>query len=431
MMKLYLFLSLISFTHLYCQTYDLKVQYFASGAGCHAASYNWDFEGDRNFIDAFSSGGNSMNVSGTRTHTVPNYSKFKLYLNTYCNELGASRGCEIDDDYELTNVQLIQGGYMSLSGCNGNVTIISFKPNVTIKNLDTTTPSEICSGFQLELAAFPSGFPNEAYHWQYSVNNQATWIDIPLNINGKQTNNIPTTAVYMQELLGNNHLDHIDKQIYFRLGYGASNNFTNPLPIKYSACAPTIKNIDYVGPKCNGDEIQSLTVTFNRPLSTTESFDIIKMKDAANGLERNERTNVPASALSETNTYSFSEIDALESGRTYKIVYQAKIQDPLDPSKTLLRGFMESTQTFTYVDPTALSFTITNDQKPSCFGGNDGFLEITINSGTSPFHFYLDEKEVEAEAADGKYYIKNLAAKENYSVMVTDAKGCIDKSADE
>lgn len=176
---------------MYCQTYTIGLEYNASGNGCHAARYSWDFRADGNLIDGFSSGGNSMKASGTQTYTVPNYTDFTFFLSTYCDTVNHSVDCDINESDSFSAKNLLLSGYLLfLNGCNGMVAMTSFKPNVAIKNLDNDSPSEICAGFQLNLSALPAGFPEEVYHWQYSLNNQATWIDVPAKINKKDTNNM-------------------------------------------------------------------------------------------------------------------------------------------------------------------------------------------------------------------------------------------------
>lgn len=429
------------------QTYTIKISYDASSDGCHAARYNWDFLGDNNSIDSFNSGGNSMNISSTKTYpNVPNYKKFKFHSITSCTPLRAVEGCESNDTLTVTSKKLLTGNYLGFGGCNGGGEVSYFKPNVTIRNLNTAAPNEICAGAQLDLAAFPAGFPGEAYHWQYSKDNQATWIDIPLTINGIPTNDIATTTVYMQQILGDSHTNYIGKQIYFRLGYGQTRNFTDALAITYMACAPVIESIVYKAPKCNGDAISQFDVTFDRPLKTELSEDIyiIKMKDVDNGIERNERQNITSIGTTSPYTYSFTNLDALEKGRTYRIVYQTRITDPADPSKKILKGFIESTQTFTYNEPPPLTFGLEGNN-PICH--NDTIsITITANGGSGEYYYYsidggnpirfTDKTKVSSSIVNGAVTeIRTgsqkidlaTSTKLEYDIIVTDGNNCIEK----
>ncbi|MCV2486981.1 hypothetical protein OD917_18765 [Flavobacterium sp. SH_e] len=427
MKKLYMLLTLISSPYMYCQTYTIGLQYYASGNGCHAARYSWDFRADGNLIDGFSSGGNSMNVSGTQTYTVPNYTDFTFYLSTYCNGLNGSFDCDRNESDSFSAKNLLWAGpLLYLNGCNGMVAMTSFKPDVTIKNLDNDSPSEICAGFQLSLAAFPAGFPEEAYHWQYSLNNQATWVDVPAYIGGVKTNNTATPTFSMQELLGTNHVNYLNKVIYFRLGY-AHGAFSTPLPLTYSPCAPIVTGIDYDPPLCNGNTIPKIAVLFDRKLENDEFLSIIYIVDKNNGAISNQYYNVLFDATEPTK-YFFYNINPLVDKSTYQIAYQAQ-------KGTVNKGTTTSIAEFTYNDPAKMIFKITDRTIPTCFGAEDGTIDIEIASGIGSYNFYVDNvlrNATTTKIDDLHYKIMGLKANPSgYDIKVTDKNNCLDLTAND
>ena len=234
----------------------------------------------------------------------------------------------------------------------------------------------------------------------------------------------------MQELIGTKHTDFINKQVLFRLGYAQNRPFTPPLAINYKPCAPVIEYFVYVGPDCYDDNIQSLDVYFDRQLRTGEQIQIIHAKNANPAITSVFFQNkVPITQFLYDNKekkfkYSFPELGKLENDNFFNIEYQAS-------ENGIPKGYLVSTQDpFQYINPQKLSFTISDQKDPTCVGGNDGFIEITITSGTSPFHFYKNQEEITPEYSNGKYYIRNLS-KSNYNILVTDKSGCIDKTAND
>lgn len=441
MKKLFILLFILTASKGLAQTYTLTYSYSSLGTTrCTDGWHGWKIHIFEN-TGVEQLGDNAYNAQyppsfSYRQYTIQsNPIKFDFELIAY--DCTSSPSCDaLTKKQTFTLNQLMEARSVVYWDCKTyqRCAIESFYPNVAIKNLDNASPNEICAGSQVSLAAFPTellpgnapDFPAEVYRWKYSLDNKATWIDVPATIRGNATNYIPKPTFSIQELLGDDHVNYLNKTIYFTLAYG---NVT-AIPIKYSPCAPTITNVTYVGPNCGGDLIQKVDVTFDRALHPGESLDRIKMKNTSNGSERNERIDISAFNIGNPNTYSFTNIDALENGQTYKIVYQAKMADPLDPTKTILKGFMESASTlnFTYIDPAKMKFEITDYIKPSCNGGNDGIIEIKVLSGADPYHFYKDGVEITPAPLlqNGKYYITGLEAKE-YKIMVTDAKGCIEK----
>ncbi|TDO72744.1 hypothetical protein EV143_10749 [Flavobacterium chryseum] len=410
----------------YGQTYTIKVAYDASSAGCHAASFGWKLSGNMVTIGSFSKGGNSMNINESQTFaTVPTYTSFSLSHSSNCTPL---RKDDIDciDSYTLTKtvVEMLQGAYLGMGGCNGGVDVSFFQPNVSIENLDTASPTKLCAGFSLSLAAFPLGFPVEAYHWQYSTDNQSTWIDVPAGMN-----NTPTPSFTMQQLLGANHANYLNTPIYFRLGY-TTRAFTTPLAITYSSCAPVAQYINYEAPKCNGNSIEKIEVFFKEKLKTGEDLSIIYVvnTDPAKTTPRFQNTALVTSFILDPATnlykYSFPNLgEALENGNFYTVKYQARLNG--QPMGSL----QVSQQPFQYIDPAKMQFKITGQTQPTCFGSEDGTIDIEILSGELPYNFYVDNVLKTASKIDNLHY-KITGLKANvlgYKIKVTDKNDCIEK----
>ncbi len=428
MRKIFILLFIITSTKGLGQTYTIKVSYDASGDGCHAAGFRWSLKGDSSTIDSFYKGGNSMNVNDVKTYAdVLNFNMFTLSSGSNCIPLNSSPPCTTSESESHTNEKMIQGYHLGFRGCNGGVGITSFKPNVTIQNLDIANPNEICSGFQLSLSAFPEGFPDAAYHWQYSLDN-IKWIDVLAS-----KNNSSIARFSIQEILsadGINHINYFDKLIYFRLGYGQNRAFTDPLSIKYSPCAPILQNVTYAVPDCNNDYIKKIEVFFDRNLKDNESlfpFYIINI-DPLKNTPRFQLVNPLKSLTKDAETgfykYTFLTPGTLEEKETYRVEYQAN----RNGSPT---GSLQSPQNFnfTYINPVKIKFEITNYTAPSCVGGSDATIEIKVLSGRYPYKFYLDDIIKTPIKIDSQNYIINeLSANSiGYRVKITDNNNCIEK----
>lgn len=325
-------------------------------------------------------------------------------------EFGA---CRSNISISLTASELIKGVFPSASGCFSSIVVTDFKPNIIIQKSNALTT--LCSGDILDLAGFPAGFPNEAYHWQYSLDNQQTWIDVPANFN-----NNPTTNFSIQNVLGDSHLNYFDKQLYFRLGY-QNRPFTDPIPITYSACAPVITNLNPIQPNCSGDPM-TVIVTFDRPLDPIKNekltnFQIIKKTGELTG---NQIPEIIAFDTANTLQYTYNNVIGLENGKTYTVKYQA-FQGVKE------RGVPETDKDFQYNDPAAVKFEIVKAENPLCHNGTTEIV-ISVTGGTGAYKFYLDNVEIvpaPGKEADGFYHLKNLAPKE-YKIKVVDANNCID-----
>jgi hypothetical protein len=433
MKKIYLLILFFCCLKSFGQTYSFYLSYTVPTTKfCWDGNYGYTIYGDNNLISQQIKNKTHYQENSTNLEysDIPNYNIFNITIKSTCFDINGTSSCDGDYTQSISASSFIVNGNLTLYRCSTErLAIDAFMPNVKIQNLKPS--SIVCSGENLQLAGFPNNFPNEAYHWQYSYDGISNWTDVPITIN-----NTPQTGFSIYELLGDDHINHFGS-IYFRLGYNQNRPFSNVIPITYSPCGPTISNIAFVGPECNGDIVKSLAITFGQKLNSTlgEKLASISVCDI-NSSKIFMQINDPVSYPDNTKTYTYTTFQNLETGHYYKIRYQAQITDPDDPSKTIMRGVMDSPTAlnFLYIDPAKMEFKITNQTQPSCFGGNDGAIEIQILSGQSPYHFYKDGVELTGASQPtfntGKYYITGLGEK-TYSIMVTDSKKCIDKSAND
>jgi hypothetical protein len=336
-----------------------------------------------------------------------------------------------------------------ISGCFGNAFFSGFTPNnMSLQNLNAT--NDVCAGERLNLAAFPAGYPPEAYNWQYSLDNQATWITVPQKIiNGISTNRTTNSNFSIYDILGADHINYF-RAIYFRIGYPGRPFSANTIRINYLPCAPLVTDVNYEGPKCSGDPIQKLEITFNRPLDATKSESLYQLyvRETTNNPPPIKTT--PMFSVSNitypdgSKIYSYSNISnftSLESGREYEVIYQAQIKHPTDPNPTvrILKGVLVGPKPFTYNDPKPLTFKVKADN-PKCHNGK---VDITIEAdgGTPPY--YYDHLNGETEIVNGVTQVKRIqfdtsdknkkavtiqqAELKEYNIKVTDDNKCIEQ----
>lgn len=319
-----------------------------------------------------------------------------------------------------TATQLLEQSVVTVGGCGPNMTLSNFKPN----NLQIlTTNGEVCAGEQLNLIASPAGYPDAAYHWQYSLDNQETWFNVPLTINDRKINKTASSNFSIQEILGDNHLTYINKTIYFRLGYIDSFISAEPLAIKYSACAPVITNLNAIQPNCSGDPM-TVIVTFDRPLDLAKNekltnFQIIKKNGQLTG---NQISEIFAFDASNATQYTYNNVTGLINGEIYTVKYQAFLG-------VKERGVPETDKDFQYQDPKPVQFEIVSAENPLCHNGTVEIV-IRVEGGTGAYKFYDGTIEIiptPINGTNGIYHLKNLAPKE-YKIKVVDGNGCIDEN---
>jgi hypothetical protein len=396
-------------------TYTMEVS-FSGRFFCPYNQYHWTV-----FSNGFSQSNNDIatpdfqyDVTDKIYTDVKMNSSYSLSLlaNSFVEPcLSATDECNSNSTISATAISLITFPNLRLGGCDFTIGISEFKPNLTIQKSNPST-LEVCSGEMLDLYALPAGFPNVAYHWQYSLDNQITWIDVPAGFNDMT----PNSNFSMQDILGSSHLNYWGKTIHFRLGYDQNRPFTNAIAIKYLPCAPIVKSITCLEPKCSGENIQDLKVTFDRDLlqgERLENFAVIKTDGTLSTI------GVPLittfQGTDPLNKYfSIKNFTGLENGKTYSVKYQA-FQD------TKERGVITTDSTFSYKEPAKLTFNaeIIN---PLCHEGQ-GTIDIKTKGGSGDYYYSFDGTNyIKFDNSTAVDTLGNRSGAQSTSVNVSDIK---------
>lgn len=456
MKKNYLLIFMFCYSYAFGQTYSFYLSYTVPTTKfCWDGKYGYTIYGDNNLVTQQVKNKTHYQENSTNLEysDIPNYNIFNITIKSTCFDINGTSSCDGDYTQSISASSFIINGNVTLYRCGTErLAIDAFTPNVKIQNLKPS--SIVCSGESLQLAGFPIGFPNEAYHWQYSLDNELTWIDVPLTIGAINTNNTTQTAFSIDQLLGALSEQYYNEQIYFRLGYNQNRPFSNVIPITYSPCGPTISSISYEGPKCNGDIVKSLSVTFEDKLNSAigEKLSSIYVCDINDNQKIFMIKDGPLSYPNETKTYTYALIDLrqLENGHTYKIRYQAQIPDPKDPSKTIMRGVLESPSklNFLYKEFEALKFEPVTKTPPLCHNG-EALIELKVSGGAGDYYFTLDNEiekkftnsttsiittnpitKIETEKRTGSETIP-ISSDTSHSIKIRDTNYCIDKTSND
>jgi hypothetical protein len=290
--------------------------------------------------------------------------------------------------------------------------------------------------------ATPGEFHNYVYHWQYSLDAQLTWNDVPEKVlGGHNITNTEVSRFAIYDLLGEDHKNHFGS-IYFRIGYNQDRMLsTNTIKINYSPCAPVVTDVVLENPKCNGGGIQKLEVTFDRALDAAKNENLYQLylQETTNNtgiIKTTPMFQVSNVAYPDnTKIYSYSNISSftsLENGREYEVIYQAQVKHPTDPNPTIkiLKGTMVSAKKIRYIDPAPLKFEIKEANNPLC--ANDlAEVSIAVTGGTGNYKFFVDgiEKDpVPVKEADTFYHIRGLIPTATNDIKVMDTNDCIEKT---
>ncbi|MEL1255894.1 hypothetical protein AAEO57_19020 [Flavobacterium sp. DGU38] len=366
------------------------------------------------------------------------------------------------------SVQNILSGDVVSDGCWGTGEILYFKPTEIVLNsamLPESTSGNpphytICSGAQLEVFATIANkdpiveaenyYPPSAFHWQYSIDNKETWINVPEYIvkNGVSTKNTsyntPKLTASIDEIIGLNHKDFYNKIIYFQLGLDLNAHLDpHGMPYRnityasldygvlYLKCAPVVDgDIIVKAPDCSYQNITEIKIPFDRDLEEGEELrDMSLYNDITPG--------TPVKTINTSVTYTnktfYFPVDdvTLISKANYQIKYVAYKNDK--PRALEISNF------FTYSAPPALTFKI-NAENPVC---NNDKVDITIEAsgGTPPY--YYDHLNGETEIIDGVSQVKRIRFDSSditrttvelkdlelkkYNIKVTDTNKCIEQ----
>jgi hypothetical protein len=355
-------------------------------------------------------------------------------------------------------------GYFTASdGCWGTGEIINFRPTEIVLN-STMIPEyssgnpphyTICSGAQLEIfATIPNKnpivkaenyYPPLVFHWQYSIDNKKSWIDVPEYIvkNGVSTKNTsyntPKLTASIDEIIGLNHKDYYNKTIYFQLGCNINVTYvTNPNSIYYNQQNTSYASLDYgvlylkctpivdgdiivKAPNCSYQDIKEIKIPFDRDLEENEELRYMSLyNDITPGTPLK---TIESSVIYKNKTFLFPvEGLTLQPNVNYQINYVAFKNDKPRAS--------ESSKYFQYKQPTPVTFEIKKADNPKC---NNDQVEVVIDAhgGTGEYQFYVDDIEQKApklsKEIDNYYHIKGLSPSAINNIKVTDTNGCIEE----
>ena len=404
--------------------------------------YYWNIKSDGSILSEIIGPSTSITLSN-----LPVKNSYDVLMGYYCSGmhldyLSCDPGSQFKTDQIIAALKDGNTTGISLSSDRPAIWITDFKPNgLLIKNLDNNL---ICAGQQLELQCFPDGFPKEAYHWQYSLDNKLTWIDVPTKIvNGSSINDSKVSKFTIYDILGDDHINH-SGPIDFRIGYADRSFSTNTIQINYSLCAPVTKKIEYLSPLCFADNVRDVTVTFDRNLYSGEELRFFQLKavDPATNLpdgtpsiiypffSEGDPNNGLIKKFDEKNpgiyTFSLLNFKGLNPNATYQIQYQA-FQDNVTKGVTI----SPKTENFKYTEPEPLKFEIKKADNPLC--NNDlAEVSIAVTGGTGDYKFYVDGVEKTspkpAKETDGYYHIRELVPTATNSIKVMDENDCIERT---
>lgn len=481
MKKLYLFFIFIASSQIFGQTYisyTVDVDYWRNEASncnsydryyatknCNTNTYKWVLRNGTSFT-LTESLTNPLANRIVKTISIPVYNTYDLTLQATCacsdinppvpyiqcdailtQKLlpnGVTFGANTTETFGIEK-SIISGNYAigPNSGiCVGTVILQNFRPTgITIGKPGydpnpngVPTPLEVIAGQTVDLVATASvntvNFPNVAYHWQYSLDNQATWIEVPNTIiNGFPTNNSQTPRFTMENVLGADHINHFGT-IHFSIGYG-SRLFTNVITVNYSPGTLVLKDRKYFPPDCNADRVKNIVAYFDRDLKQNEilsTLQVIPYPKVNGDSPKFSQPDVNALVYdSETGWYKYtfdlSKGDNLEN-RYYVIEYQSQVNG-------VPRGTLAIGAPFLYEDPEPVKFEIKQALDPLC-NNNSVEIAITVTGGTQSYKFYVDGIEktpTPVKEADGYYHLRGLVPTATNNIKVTDSKDCIEKSS--
>lgn len=372
---------------------------------------------------------------------------FLIGTDVYCGGPGQMPS---RDNYVKDLAEYGGGTYGQISGCAGGAAISNFRPTeIVLKSSMALEPAQgivpahytICSGSQLFIqAAFPNKdpsvldkdyYPDEAFHWQYSIDGKTNWVNIPKSVlenNNPQSYNPRILTNTVEQIIGADPQNY-NKIIFFRLGYYSLATNELEYGVLYSPCAPVIiAPIDYVGPQCHDEKFKKLKVIFDRNLETGEVLNIMQVREnkvsstpllflpdgeTINNLD-DEHTNPP--------TYSYTfPVGNLNSG-TFHIEYEAtKNGTP----RGLISDFNPN---FTYTNPEDLVITAVKKNDVLCNGDKTGSIDIIASGGTGSYSYILnpplDLNNSLAEVPFTSPHTINGLGKADYTVTLKDSNNC-------
>ena len=339
---------------------------------------------------------NSLDLFTNGTGTIQYFEQFWVINNNETNIIYSFEDSSEDNlCYELGTIKwnLLTEPNKIVIGCIADTYLYTI--HITPTN---TSDSNKCPDDVIELT--------NGWNWQYSFDG-TSWVDFAANFQEQRT-----ISFKIKELVGFEN----KTKIYFRTGY--KTQFTNILPYDIIPCSPNVvMPIEKENTSCayNNDGIVSLK--FDRPLIENERFEF-------SFFNNNVLITTPFYTV-DTATNKKYTFSGLAAGNYY-VIYQTFIgSQPTSINK-------EPYPSFTINPATPLTFKLQNPKNPSCFGAEDGSVEVLITNGI-PKNFELNGKPAtKVKISDNLYRIDGLGANElGHKIKVTDTNNCIDTNAND
>ena len=330
------------------------------------------------------------------------------YIVEYKYYLG---GYETERETEIINLNLNHCDSWTGTFYAKNQFLSNSTLNFTIEPIINIVPPSIDPSCSVFISADNAGFESDIYKWEFQTLTDE-WKALPTSFQGK-----PSFEISLTDLFGTNASQYFNIPINFRIRY-CQTRFTDLVSFTFIPCSPNIvAPIETKNTSCayNSDGIVSLT--FDRPLIKDESFSLSFFKN-------NVLITTPLYFL-DTATNKKYTFSGLATGN-YNIKYQTFIgSQPTSVNK-------EPYPSFTINPATPITFELQNPKNPSCFGAEDGSVEVLITSGIPKFFEVDGDSVIPYELGPNLYRINNLKAQpDGHKIKVTDNNNCIDTNAND
>jgi len=259
------------------------------------------------------------------------------------------------------------------------------------------------------------GFPSDVYKWQYKVDTDINWQDLP-----SQFQNIQSINVSATDLLGSVPDNLIAKNIFIRLNLGCG-KYSNPITLNIRKSAPHLTSIIPIPNTCFGEQNGSISLNFDRNLIPGELLNV-----------------VVADSLTGDVYLNLQNLSALEAGNkitTSSTLPPGKFKiDLIDKynGNVAYTGATTHTGFTSFSGPTAVDFNIAK-RDIYCYNGKDGTITVNASGGNGGYKV-LYKKQQDANynemafATAGQQIITALDTG-SYQIRVMDQNGCYKKDA--
>ncbi|RXM53209.1 MULTISPECIES: SprB repeat-containing protein [unclassified Chryseobacterium] len=261
------------------------------------------------------------------------------------------------------------------------------------------------------------GFDASLYNYQYSLDN-INWVNV--NSSLSTLNKLNVSA---KDLFGNNYLQHVGKNIYFRvvscLENGSYQSVSSPVVLTIMQSAPHILSNTVNKTRCSDTTDGSVVLNFERSLIANETLKISLVN-----------TDTGAAVLNQDITSQLQNSTSFTLGNLPPGKYKLDLLGTYSSNATYTDS-PGHTISFEILKPDPVIFSMTSQTNVYCFQGNDGIIALTAGGGQNQFQYsitkdnqpYLDWTDFSNGA---NTQIQNLAAG-IYKIKVRDSNLCVAK----